>query len=114
MFVLTAAQVFKKEIKESQFLFDKFFGKKIYCTLSDYTNKCLIIDVSGDKKIFWFSGSVDRFPLKGHLKFSVFKQNKLKYNNQYIWKDFLKQNGQKEMKHTVMTNEFIIRTILNL
>lgn len=81
MFVLTAAQVFKKEIKESQFLFDKFFGKKIYCTLSDYTNKCLIIDVSGDQKIFWFSGSVDRLPLKGHLKFSVFKQNKLKYNN---------------------------------
>lgn len=81
MFVLTAAQVFKKEIKESQFLFDKFVCKKNHCTLSDYANKCLIIDVSGDKKIFWFSGSVDRFPLKGHLKFSVFKQNKLKYKN---------------------------------
>lgn len=28
-------------------------------------------------------------------------------------KRFLKQNGQKEMKHTVMTNEFIIKTSLN-
>lgn len=28
MFVLTAAQVFKKENKESQFLFDKFVWKK--------------------------------------------------------------------------------------
>lgn len=28
MFVLTAAKVFKKEIKESQFLFDKFVWKK--------------------------------------------------------------------------------------
>lgn len=28
MFVLTTAQVFKKENKESQFLFDKFLWKK--------------------------------------------------------------------------------------
>lgn len=28
MFVLTTAQVFKKENKESQFLFDKFVWKK--------------------------------------------------------------------------------------